>query len=498
MLGINCVSENLSVFQLDITQYLLYCSYNQLPIKCESNLTSHLFSHYDYPQHYMDCFTKNYNALDPHGSPLSVELINLLVNTCHVSLNHFVLSSFHFNKIVSSTELQLLLPKLLKSVHFITFLYCCEVKHLEPVLEFIFKCCESIKSVLIKDCVCITRYYKQLKSVSSYCYPLLPYLKSPSLNGLKELTVSGMRMQYTAVKQLISILNYQVDLENLSLNLPVNNHWPDTFSEFHDSLHLLTQCMADLFDRPLFKRLSINMKLMIWQFYGCALPAHAVHIEYPKCDDMVVTLFRKFFSSPYPVSLSLNVFCQSFDALPESLPFNYDQPSKCLELKSTLVSQNFSSILPAHLVLKSFVIDDCGKVQGNQAMTILRSFTNQVKSLNVESITVHVDYDSTNDLLSLINIVTTQERNIFIEPGFLDILTITTALSSTRSTHLRSFGVKSTASAHIFEAVFQSLSHTNSPYFELYLTAGSFCHDEQVYNRPKKYIQLGKGVEQSH
>lgn len=94
------------------------------------------------------------------------------------------------------------------------------MKHLEPVLELIFnKCCQSIKGVIIQDCPCMTTLAvtrSKQRSFGSHCKLILPYLIGPSLKGLKELTISNTKIEYS--EEIISVLKYQEDLEKLSWN----------------------------------------------------------------------------------------------------------------------------------------------------------------------------------------------------------------------------------------------------------------------------------------
>lgn len=227
----------------------------------------------------------------------------------------------------------------------------------------------------------------------------------------------------------------------------------DTYTEYYDSIRDIFWCISsDQFYHPKFKELSIDMRLI------CV--TGNLH-----CPNLLLELFHGFFSSPYPVrfSLTVNFWYLDFNVLPGPLPFNYDRPSKCLQLKGCSFSPNFASLLPPCIALKSLTLDNYWSrlqvTKGSVSDTnILHAFAS-LTSINIESITVHVGYKNIMDLCSLItSIVTAKELNIFVEYVRIkddhQALTLSTALYSIKAGCIRSFGIVNSAGTDIFEAVF--------------------------------------------
>lgn len=112
-------------------------------------------------------------------------------------------------------------------------------------------------------------------------------------------------------------------------------------------------------------------------------------------------------------------------------------------------------------------------------------FFGNVKSIQVESIVYGGHYRTIiDDMFSLTSIVTAKEWNIFPKYHTNDNPSIVDSFCEVLSTVITpgclcSFGVSNFfINFHLFETVFQLLSPTESPYFELYIGGGNLLSKE--------------------
>lgn len=444
----NCVFTNLlygissrGIIELFIQCNRPYCAFN---IHYCSQHCSHLV-----PNRY---YSQLANSLDGDDSENIITAMIKSLYICHFPpFKHLSLSPVHFKKDLVTTSK--LLPKLLETVEYLDFNYCfynnTEFHSPSEILDMMFNDSNCLKGLNIRRCNCHTKMTFGInqpevdRNDDSIFYALLPYLKT-TLCHLKELTLSNIRTRQYLGEEINVILENLQELELLCLNLPYLKF--DDCNKFH---------LAQLFHRPMFKNLSVKVEIAN---YLVDIPSK-----------MLITLLREFFASPYPIGLSLNVFCRYFqvNTFEMPLPFNYNQPSKCLAFKSCSFPADFSFVLPLRLIFKSLILN-----QLEYDTNVLHSFS-KLESIVVDSITVHVNLFDIMHLCSLIGIVTvTQEWNIFIsDPVTHSFIAkdLCKALLKITPGFLKSFGAVITTSVCVFETVFELLTPTQRPYFELYI-----------------------------
>ena len=201
--------------------------------------------------------------------------------------------------------------------------------------------------------------------------------------------------------------------------------------------------------------------------------------------DIVYTLFSHFFSSPYPVNVTLSLSCPQFDALLEPLPVNSEQASsKCLNLQNCELSSNLVSLLPQYLVLKSLELEQ-------NKLNIVSSFAN-LQSIKVDSFTLSlsemITQDSISDICSLFRIVTANEwiLSVHIDDNDQDtfdrfLCALSGIKGSLTSFELQNYHLNSWNNAlSLFDSLFKTLSPSDAPYFKLALDEHYFTKDLAV------------------
>ena len=395
---------------------------------------------------------------------------------CNVSLKHLYITRYHFKNInLENTYFFDRFIKLLMTVEAITIHSCNEmmIQTIKKVLDIIFvqnKC-------LIKF---ISLYESKFDIV-------FPYLLDPSQCSLKQLELnialnyhnsykidkqkslpssftdhvplknfSMIQSSFRPVKKflliflnksishsIIEILQHHQDLEKLSFSVQYNN------AELQDSQ--LTQCIADLLLRPVFKELAFESN----------------RIACPVSFDVVLRLFLNFFSSPNPVTLSLCLKCPDFPPLTDPLIVNHEQEAnKSLELTECTLSPHFSSLLPCNLILNSLKI-------WHFQLDVLSSFAS-LESIEVKSFSMehgHFFNETSTAISSLFRIVSAQEWNIVMNVSD-DVIELFTSLISEKAHLLRHFGlmnwqISTPSLLVVIESIFSSLSPADVPHFEL-------------------------------
>ena len=394
---------------------------------------------------------------------------------CNVSLKHLYITADHFQKMnLESTYFLDRFIKLLMTVEAITIHSCDEmmIQSIKKVLDIIIvqnKC--LIKLISLED---------------SEFDIVLPYLLDPSQRSLKQLELNiefsdhnsytidkeksltssfpdpvpfsnfpVLQSSFRPVKKslpiflnesisqsIIEILQHHQDLEKLSFSVQYTN------AELQDSQ--LTQCIADLLLRPVFKELAFESQF-----------------ARPVSFDVVLRLFCNFFSSPNPVTLSLCLKCPDFPPLTDPLIVNHEQEAnKSLILTDCTLSPHFSSLLPRNLVLNSLKI-------WRFELDILSSFAS-LESIKVKSFSMehgHFFNETSSAISSLFRIVSAQEWNIIMNVSD-DVIDLFTSLISEKAHLLRHFGlmnwqISTPSLLVVIQSIFSSLSPADVPHFEL-------------------------------
>ena len=383
---------------------------------------------------------------------------------CNVSVKHLYITHYHFKNFnLKSTYFLNHFIKLLTTVEAITVHDYKKMlrKSIKKVFDIIFvqnKC--SIKLISLYD---------------SEFDIAFPYLLDPSQRSLRQLELNIVlnednsyivykkkssskknRSSYLPVQKylpislnesialsIIEILQHHQDLEKLLFFMQYN------YIELQDSQ--LTQCIADLLLRPVFKELAFETR----------------QSARPVSFDVLLRLFCNFFSSPNPVTLSLCLECPDFPPLTDPLIVNHDQEAnKSLILTDCTLSPHFSSLLPRNLVLNSLKILYC-------RLDLLSSFAS-LESIKVKSFSLeHGDFTkkTSTAISSLFHIVSAQEWNIVMDLAD-DVIDLFISLISEKAHLLHHFGLTnwriSTSSLLLMiQTIFSSLSPADVPHFEL-------------------------------
>ena len=278
---------------------------------------------------------------------------------------------------------------------------------------------------------------------------------------------------------IIEVLQHHQGLEKLLFNI---DHYRDV--QVVDSQ--LTQCIANLLLRPAFKELS---------FFTESFGAGKSQVSF----DVFLQLLRNFFSSPNPVTLSLNLNCPDIPLYTDSLiDVNHEQEAnKSLDLTNCTLSPNLSSLLPRNLVLGSLKIS---RYPSPYSIGVLSSFAS-LDSITVKSfsIDVHFAKEVSAHISSLFRIVHAQEWNIIIINVDDDVFDFFISLLSDKAHLLRRFdlehhNVSTPNLIIIIQTIFSSLSPADVPHFELSLDSRLLNDDvaNSLYDLWKKHCNAIK------
>ena len=188
--------------------------------------------------------------------------------------------------------------------------------------------------------------------------------------------------------------------------------------------------------------------------------------------DIVLCLFRAFFSSPYPVSMALWLECPHFNPIPDSLPVNQDESAnKSLKLVFSHFSPHLSSLLPRVLVLKLLSFEDCHE----DTLSVFAS----LESISLEKFSLIMDYSITRasmfTIASLFRIIDAKEWDLSVELDDDDDTVDMFACLLSKTAHclchfrLQNEWLSMRNTVSIIEAIFLSLSLTGFSCFELSL-----------------------------
>ena len=310
------------------------------------------------PQRYCDMFPDPSYRPRRRGGEYIMSTWDVVydLSDCNVSLKHLHMSSVHFKDITSSIDR---FSKLLTSVEAITVHVCYDMKE-EKIQQFM----EKIFHIIFVQEKCPIRYVnvpdeefkaiypflmestqcklKQLELViketsqESFARNDLPQLASNYSRKVQE--PSPVTIDESLSRSIINVLQHHQGLQKFSLCIDFTKD-----NEVKLDAELI-ECVSDLLLRPVFKELVFGN----FQYQKSRSP------------EIVLCLFRKFFSSPCPVSMTLNrLNCPEFPVNTDPFTINHDQAAgKSLQMDDCTFSPNFSSLLPPNLVLKSLTIND--------------------------------------------------------------------------------------------------------------------------------------------
>ena len=295
---------------------------------------------------------------------------------------------------------------------------------------------------------------KQLELIFEINEKSVSYLTSPLSSSIQHhpppqpITISE-----SLSLEIIKVLQLQQDLEKFEFYVEyIDNSYQ---LEDNDLIHYT----SELLFQPLFKELEFEVTRCKERVNGVSF-------------DIVLCLFRAFFSSPYPVSMALWLECPHFNPIPDSLPVNQDKSAnKSLKLVLSHFSPHLSSLLPRILVLKSLSLEDCHE----DTLSVFAS----LGLISLEKFSFKMGYTITQDnmstIASLFRVVDAKEWDLSVEldddDDTVDMFACLLSKTAHRLCHFRLqnewFSMRNTVS--IIEAIFPSLSPTGFSCFELSL-----------------------------
>lgn len=430
----------------------LYSYYNAIDIyQCFSGELSPKNSHSVcgmlHPQLKCSCLVPlRYSNLQDE-EPFAKTFIEVLATACQVPLRHVIVSYRNFKAIwqhyLQDPYTLELLSMLLYFVESIYIEQCYDIGeedtnkgHLEKILDIVFINNECPVKVAL---------------ITSHFEVVCPYLlKCTSLKQL-EMTINITKPEHQEL--VVNVLEHHQDLEKAILKTEVlPEEKTDNNSVLKDNN--LTQCIASLLYRPVFKELGLDSN------------------SYERTEfDVVLLLLRQFFSSPYPVSLILSLSCPNFDPLPEPLSVHAEQKKKALKLKKCSFSANLFSCLPLRFPVRAITLEDTDD-------NTLHSFANllYIKS-DFASLSHDVTEVNAEDVGSLICAVTCKLWHLSLsinaedkESIYLLVSALSCVLSYLQSFKLRDTQLSYNSAVQILEAIFYTLSPARLPYFDLSLS----------------------------
>ena len=426
----------------------LYSYYNAVDIyQCFKGAEAPKLSHGMYstlhPQ--LQCprlIPQRYSSLQEEES-FAKTFIEVLATACQVPLRHVIVSYRNF-KAIWQNYLQdpytlELLSMLLYFVESIYIEQCYDngeedsnKEHLEKILDIVF---------IDNECPV------KVASITSHFEVVCPYLLK--CTSLKQLEMNANIIQPEHQELVVNVLKHHQELEKVVLKTELV---PDEKCDENSVLKMndFIQCISDLLYRPVFKELSLDTS------------------SYSRTDfDVVLLLLRQFFSTPYPVSLSLSLSCPNFDPLPEPLTANTEQRKKSLLLRRCHFSSNLFSCLPLRFPVKAITLDDTDD-------NTLHSFANLIYiKAEVASLSHEITEINAEDVGSLICAVTAKLWHLSLsivdekESVYLLVSALSCVLSYLQSFKLRNTELSYDTAVQILEAVFYTLSPARLPYFDL-------------------------------
>ena len=397
-----------------------------------------------------------------------------VMSDCNVSLKHLHISDNHIGQISPYLENEYLLHRFLQiltSIEAVSMYYCSQETK-ESMIKI-------LNAILGQQRTRPIKFVKVGADEFDAIFPLL--IQSPS-HGQRKLEISlnphgkalsqvDVNKKHVNFPQFSGLQLQSPGSISLSFNSSVSPLIIDALQHFQEiemfSLYMesgyfshleydeVMQCIADLMLRPTFNELVIE-----------ADPYQGEISFY-----IVLCLFRNFFSSPYPVSMTLSLSCPPFPPITESLTVNHDQATnKSLQLIRCF-SNSLSSLLPRNLVLKSIKL---GIDDSSDDSSILSSFAS-LESITVDSFSLTIFTFATREIMielsTLFRIVNTKEwdLSIYVNRRYADMsISILSQVAHLLCRFdLRNESLPSDVVVSIIETIFHSISSTNMSSFEL-------------------------------
>ena len=301
----------------------------------------------------------------------------------------------------------------------------------------------------------------------------IPSLATPSMMGSSLFSgtalSTGFTSNYSRKVQESSPVTIDESLSRSIINVLQHHQGLQKFSlciDFTKDNQLkldaeLIECMTDLLLRPVFKELVFEN----------------FRYHEPVSPEIVLCLFRKFFSSPCPVSMMLNrLNCPEFPVNTDPFTINHNQAAgKSLQMDDCTFSPNFLALLPRSLVLKSLTIRD-------YHLKILPSFA-ELELITVNSFSLRCGCHQGNLAIisSLFRVVNAQQWSLSVSLSD-EILEEFTSLLSKVSHLLCRFEITNWSIPFdnlisMIETIFFSLLPANLSQFELSLHNHLFSDD---------------------
>ena len=398
------------------------------------------------------------------------ELVTILINDCHFFIRYLRLTEELYNFVLPFMNDTDFFEKLsiflgvLESISISPFISPGGVDFLVKLLD------------MIMDWKC------PIKCINAYGHfnEVLPYLSNAShghnlkklglsigidedadppstalclLESSESVDTSMMVIDVSLTNSIEEILELHQDLEKFEFRFDSfykEDYTSDTVLINGELFHLLKNLMY----RPLFMHLSIDVK----------------YIGHDISHDVVVDLFRHFFSSSYPVTMNLSLTCLQFQDHLDTLTFNPQLPLKSLELHHCSLSQSFSRLLPHNFALKSLTISN--DYEHEYQISYLFADLESVKVDKVTISYVNIDQSNIEDICSLLHVIDSKEWSLSViikEENIFDrfLSSLSKVAHNIQHFELRDYELDQKMVVAILELLFTSLSRTKMPYFEL-------------------------------
>ena len=336
------------------------------------------------------------------------DTVNCLAN-CKVSLKHIIFSGGHCKEISSRLEdaaFMDCLSKLLTSVEAVTIVER-DANLSYEMDKLLYKTLKTLLDVIFVHNNCPLKFLKVQSTEFNDVFPLL--IETPQCR-LKQFELSiiikndtlerppnpassqasSLTFNTALSHSIISVLEHHQGIHKFVFLINCNSPYQLECNEG------IIRCISDLLLRPNFKELVFRNQ------YHCLQ-----QISF----NAVSRLFCNFFSSPYPVSMTLGLNCPQFPPITDSLTVNHDQATnKSLQLIRCHFSSSLSSLLPRNLVLKSIKLD-------TDDSSTISSFAS-LESITVDSFSLIIHTLITREIMinmsTLLHIVNTKEWDLSV------------------------------------------------------------------------------------
>uniref|UniRef100_A0A1X7SII6 Uncharacterized protein n=1 Tax=Amphimedon queenslandica TaxID=400682 RepID=A0A1X7SII6_AMPQE len=298
----------------------------------------------------------------------------------------------------------------------------------------------------------------QVLGVSHHLGIIYPYIAKSKECQLRKFTVICDVLAVDVVSQVLQKFKDLEDVDVLIHSWSWDSHAPGT-----SKLTSFVSSMNELFYYPKMKELSFSTNK-------------------PVCTSSnIQAIFHHFFSSPYPVSLSLKLNCSVFSdqPQPQNIEYDMDQMStKSLTVYYSSLSSDLVSILPSNLSLRSLELTE------NETST-LHCFSN-LKSIKIsDTFTLALTKPDMDMLSQFLHIVTAKDWELDIPSmDAAEVILNFTSLVSSIEGRLKKlcieYDLAESSIFTLFDCIFYSISATSPPYFELSLTVNESDYDDEA------------------